>query len=289
MSRPRPTSLPDPALRKAIEHLAASIGDPGAKLQFIQRAIDVYDTQPELLRKSSSLKPIAVRLACFGAYEELRVARRLDSARRLPEPSWTLYRARHAILGALIAALGVLGYAYGPAGYRALRDGVDTAVALLQTLSPRASSNVRASAPRDGSATPAVYPSARVGKPPEQVWLVEDGPLGELWSNGLRVLTSYRVSTQERRYLVFPKQGADPILVAAKPAGIVYHTSESDIAPFEPDNTNSLLRNTRGLLRWLRNHGNYHYLIDRFGRRFDLLRQPLKPTAGSAKARRRPR
>ncbi len=70
MSKPKPACLPDSALRRAIESLAASIGDPGAKLQFIQRTIDVFDAQPELLRKASSLKPFAVRLACFGAYEE---------------------------------------------------------------------------------------------------------------------------------------------------------------------------------------------------------------------------
>ena len=79
MSKPKPTSLPDPALRRAIESLATSIGDPGAKLQFIQRTIDVYDAQPALLRKASSLKPFAVRLACFGAYEELKAERRLNS------------------------------------------------------------------------------------------------------------------------------------------------------------------------------------------------------------------
>ena len=270
MSKPKPTSLPDPALRRAIESLAAAIGDPGAKLQFIQRTIDVYDAQPALLRESSSLKPFAVRLACFGAYEELKAERRLSSTAGLPEPSWTLYRARHALLAALIASLGYLAYAYGPVGYRAAREGVDTVVALLPTFSTGPSSTTRA-AGRDRDAAPADYPPARVGEPPEQVWLVEDGPLGELWSNGLRVLTSYRVATKKRRYLVFPRDGSDPILVTDKPAGIVYHTSESDVAPFEPDNTNSLLRNTRGLLRWLRKHGNYHYLIDRFGRIYRLV------------------
>ncbi len=70
---------------------------------------------------------------------------------------------------------------------------------------------------------------------------------------------------------MFPRDGSDAILVTDKPVGIVYHTSESDIDPLEPDNTNSLLRNTRGLLRWLRKHGNYHYLIDRFGRIYRLV------------------
>jgi len=272
MSRPSPTPLPDPALRRAIESLATSIAEPGAKLRFIQRSIEVYERQPELLRKATSLKPIAVRLACFEAYEALKAERRLPAPPRLPEPSWTLYRMRHALLAGLIATFGYLAYAYGPMGYRAAREGVDTVVALLPTFSSPASPTTRA-AGRDQLARPADDPPARVGEPPDQVWLVENGPLGELWSNGLRVLTSYRVSTEKRRYLVFPRDGGDPVLVTDKPVGIVYHTSESDIAPFEPDSTNSLLRNTRGLLRWLRNHGNYHYLIDRFGRIYRLVEE----------------
>ena len=272
MAKARPTiSLPDPALRRAIEGLARAIQDPGAKLRFIQRAIEVYESQPEAFRRATSLKPFAVRLACFRAYEELSAEGRLTSRSRLPEPSWSLYRARHMVMAVLVTMLGYLTYAYGPAGYRAARHGVDTVVALLPSFQP-VSPTTRASS-RDRPTRQPELNSARVGPPPKEVWLVEDGPLGELWSNGLRVLTSYKVSTKKRRYLVFPKDGGDPFLVHDKPAGIVYHTSESDIAPFEPDNTNSLLRNTRGLLRWLRDHGNYHYLIDRFGRIYRLVEE----------------
>ena len=52
MAKARPTiSLPDPALRRAIEGLARAIQDPGAKLRFIQRAIEVYESQPEAFRR----------------------------------------------------------------------------------------------------------------------------------------------------------------------------------------------------------------------------------------------
>ena len=268
----KPTPLPERQLRKAIESLAASIEDPGSKLRFIQRAIEVYEEQPELLRKTSTLKPIAVRLACYGAFEELHAERKLPSTPKPREISWTLYRLRHTILALFILGVASLAYAYGPAGYRAARHGVETVARLLPSFSPTASTANRA-ASRDRSARQANEPPARVTKPPEKVWLVEDGPLGELWSNGLRVLTSYHISTEKRRYFVFPRDGGDPILVTEKPAGIVYHTSESDIAPFEPDATGSLLSNTRGLLRWLRQHGSYHYLIDRFGRIYRLVNE----------------
>lgn len=272
MSRPKPTSLPDPALRRAIESLAAGIPDPGAKLRFIQHAIEVYGRQPELLRRTSSLKPIAVRLACYGALEDLGAEPKVVSASKPADISWALYKFRHAVLALAILALASLAYAYGPTGFRAARQGVETAVQLLPSFSPATSSASRV-ASRDRAARLANEPPARVTKPPEQVWLVEDGPLGELWSNGLRIFTSYHISTEKRRYVVFPKDGGDPVLVTDKPAGIVYHTSESDIAPFEPDATDSLLSNTRGLLRWLRQHGSYHYLIDRFGRIYRLVEE----------------
>ena len=270
MNRPQPAPLPDRQLRKAIESLATSIDDPGSKLRFIQRAIEVYERQPKLLRRTSSLKLIAVRLACYEALEDLRAKQKLTSTPKPTDISWALYKARHAVLALFVLALASLAYAYGPTGYRAARQGVETMVGLLPSFSPTASSASRA-ASRDRAARQANEPPARVSEPPEQVWLVEDGPLGELWSNGLRVFTSYHISTEKRRYFVFPKDGGDPVLVTEKPAGIVYHTSESDIAPFEPGATDSLLSNTRGLLRWLRQHGSYHYLIDRFGRIYRLV------------------
>ncbi len=267
MRKPKTAPLPERQLQKAIESVAPSIQEPGSKLRFIQRTLEVYEKQPGFLRKASLLKPVAVRLACFEALEELSAERQLGPVPALPQPSWALYRARHVVLVLLLAGFGYLGYTFGPSGYRAAHEGVDLVV---QMWPPFTSASPSRRGPRR-DAPSAVYPTSRVGPAPAKVWQVESAPQGELWSNGLRILTSYRVSTEKRRYLIFPRDGGDPVLVEDKPAGIVYHTSESDIAPFEPGQTSSILRNTRGLLRWLRKHGSYHYLIDRFGRIYRLV------------------
>ena len=271
MKKTKSTPLPERQLQRAIESVAPSIQDPGSKLRFIQRTLEVYEEQPGFLRRASLLKPVAVRLACFEALEELSAQRRLGPVPALPQPSWALYRARKAVLVLLVAGVGYFGYTLGPRGYRAAREGV-ALVAQMWPPFPSAPASPDVRRPRR-DAPPAVYPAARVGAPPEKVWQVESAPQGELWSNGLRILTSYRVSTEKRLYLTFPRDDGEPGFVQDRPAGIVYHTSESDIAPFEPGQTSSILRNTRGLLRWLRKHGNYHYLIDRFGRIYRLVEE----------------
>jgi len=50
------------------------------------------------------------------------------------------------------------------------------------------------------------------------------------------------------------------------PAGIVFHTTESDQVPFEPGQQRNLQRITRDTLLFVRNKRAYHFLIDRFGR-----------------------
>ncbi|HYG11322.1 MAG TPA: peptidoglycan recognition family protein, partial [Pyrinomonadaceae bacterium] len=53
---------------------------------------------------------------------------------------------------------------------------------------------------------------------------------------------------------------------------IVYHTSESDMLPFTPDNSASLEVRSRGLLEFVRRNKSYNYLIDRFGQIYRVVR-----------------
>lgn len=84
-----------------------------------------------------------------------------------------------------------------------------------------------------------------------QVWMVELGAGGELYSNGLRVFDEFLASTGE------------PL---SRPAGIVYHTTESDLLPLEPVHRDRLRQRGRNLLSYVRRRGLYHFVIDRFGR-----------------------
>ncbi len=106
---------------------------------------------------------------------------------------------------------------------------------------------------------------------PNSIWLVEKGRDYELYSNGLRIDTSQRVKGTRRSF--FPIDEATGALLPAvtEPVGIVFHTTESDILSLEPSNNSSLLRNSKNLVTYIRRNEFYHYLIDRFGRVYQIL------------------
>jgi len=98
------------------------------------------------------------------------------------------------------------------------------------------------------------------------VWLVEQSVQSEIYSNGLRVENLLAVSNQPRSYSLLSRgaQG-DRGPVRFQPAGIVFHTTESDQAPFEARQSRTIQRIGRELLLYVRNRRAYHFLIDRFG------------------------
>ncbi len=109
------------------------------------------------------------------------------------------------------------------------------------------------------------------------VWLVQSTAQFDLYSNGLRIETQHATSTAARRYLAFARDRANPFDAAGEwrtePAGIVFHTTESHIAPFEEDQNQSLRRAGEGLLEYVSRRQSYHFLIDRFGRVFRVVRE----------------
>jgi hypothetical protein len=62
--------------------------------------------------------------------------------------------------------------------------------------------------------------------------------------------------------------GAAPFQYETKPVGIVYHSTESHLAPFEEAQNGRLRQLGRNLLENVRRERSYHYVIDRFGRVF---------------------
>ncbi len=88
---------------------------------------------------------------------------------------------------------------------------------------------------------------------PSGVWLVEKSACAETYSNGLRVETCAAAPTRARS-------------CGPKPAGIVFHTTESRQAPFEADQNGVLKRLGESVLDFVRRRRAYNFLIDRFGR-----------------------
>jgi hypothetical protein len=127
------------------------------------------------------------------------------------------------------------------------------------------------------SASPTHSPTARLpARAPEplvtkarlsaDVWQVAIEGNSELYSNGLRIDNTFGVSHRPRAYLVFPAEGTGPPEQRTTPAGIVFHSTESQQAPFEAGHNETLKRIGESLLDYIRRRRSYHFVIDRFGR-----------------------
>jgi N-acetylmuramoyl-L-alanine amidase-like protein len=118
---------------------------------------------------------------------------------------------------------------------------------------------------------PESLPIETLGVVPGTIWLADRGPGWELYSNGLRIETTYAVKGQPREYRIHNRDGTLQAENYSKPAGILFHTSESDLWPLEPDFARELRRGTAGLVRYLQKEQSYNYLIDRFGRVYRIV------------------
>ncbi|HLW65475.1 MAG TPA: peptidoglycan recognition family protein [Gemmataceae bacterium] len=106
-----------------------------------------------------------------------------------------------------------------------------------------------------------------------RVWQVEANRQFDLYSNGLRVENRYQTYTQARSYLAFSRLSDEPLTSdrRTQPAGIVFHTTESHLAPFEEGQNRMLKREGEGLLEYVSRNHSYHFVIDRFGRVFRIV------------------
>src|SRR5262249_53702875 len=88
----------------------------------------------------------------------------------------------------------------------------------------------------------------------------------DLYSNGLRIENELAVSNKPRSYRPVSRDTESFGPLRTQPAGIVFHTTESDQAPFDPTQSHALMRIGHELLLFVRNKQAYHFVIDRFGR-----------------------
>jgi hypothetical protein len=150
--------------------------------------------------------------------------------------------------------------------YMSLRV-VSMALLLAVGLVPQASRGVSRQ-PVASLATP--HPIAAETAAPS-VWLVERQATVEIYSNGLRVENEFLTSTRTRVYRAYDRRGWGASEIDTQPAGVVFHTTESRMAPFEPSQNSRLQRNGRNLLSFIAAHHFYHFVIDRFGRVFRVV------------------
>ncbi len=107
------------------------------------------------------------------------------------------------------------------------------------------------------------------------IWKVEATDDYETYSNGLRIDNRFSVSTVARSYLAYSAARPDDAHADHRtvPAGIVFHTTESVQAPFEPGHNSALKRIGESLLAWVREKRCYNFLIDRFGRVYRVVQE----------------
>ncbi len=116
---------------------------------------------------------------------------------------------------------------------------------------------------------PSSAPASRLADPPDRVpavWLVDRAEQYETYSNGLRIELPRAASTRRRRYVALPVRGGGEAAFRTDPAGIVFHTTESQLVDFEEQKRAALKRVGRYLLEYVAANRSYHYVVDRFGR-----------------------
>lgn len=150
---------------------------------------------------------------------------------------------------------------------RLLRASVITLVAMLVFLPelPRSLRATTATSPHTVPPTTLPAPAAPT------VWLVEEKAPLEIYSNGLHIDATFLTSTRNRNYRTFDRVTWRAQATRQTPAGIVFHTTESQVAPFDSSENARLKRNGRQLLVFAARNHLYHFLIDRFGRVFRVV------------------
>ena len=106
------------------------------------------------------------------------------------------------------------------------------------------------------------------------VWLVDQTREFETYSNGLRIDNRYVRHNDKRVFYPVYQRGAIDASQPewrSEPAGIVYHTTESDQARFTPEENARLKRIAKAVIGVVQQHHSYHFLIDRFGEVFRIV------------------
>lgn len=251
----------------ALEEVSRGIHDPVAKLRYIRSSLARYQGADRCVRAVpfSVLRHLIYRLLSLDGIRHLMTSNPMGAP--VPVDLGTRRRVRAAGLAAVAAVL-LLGLGLVAVGFRLTRATAEAAA--TPPTSPRPAV----------AETLAALPA---GVAPASVWLVEKSNGSEQYSNGLRIDTTFSVAGERRRYRVFEAGRGMSAETYDKPAGILFHTSESDIWPLDEAHNEKLRDSSHSLLRYLKRNLVYHYLVDRFGRVYRVVDEESKANhAGQA-------
>jgi hypothetical protein len=235
----------DGTTKEVIEIYSRRIPDPVRRLRFQQTCL-----KREQAEQDASRGPLGQRIRMLGIISDTDPF----SRRQL--------RLRHRALLELSERAPILlrGFPRGTvlnlASAGALSAAVLALVGLGVSLQP---------APR--SARAASHETSMEARP-AAIWRVEARDGSELYSNGLTITNRYAGRTGPRTYPIFdsgdPQWETAPW--AAAPVGIVFHTTESELADFVPSNNREILRRGHYLAQFAGREHLYNFLVDRLGR-----------------------
>jgi hypothetical protein len=251
-----------PEFARAVEGLGKGIKDPVERLRFLRGSTrNVRQLEEQIPRVPRFARPLVYRY--LGWRGLTLVQGKAGASVRMAA------RSKIAALQVAIALLGgglLLGASYGTLRLADSWGRKDPPVQARVNHDP-----ARPATGNDpGRATPPSAPEV-VTQRPNSIWLVERGREHELYSNGLRIDTTQRVKGTRRSFTAIDEATGTLLPPSSEPVGIVFHTTESDILSLEPENNASLLRSSKNLVTYVRRHEFYHYLIDRFGRVYQIL------------------
>ena len=267
---------------RVVERYAMFFDRPEARLRFLNNTLGKQAARQDRLQRRFGRFRVLERTRiynwvlearCYSAIiEEMRaMAPSLPKDRRnLPQRiqapfsarlSLLIHEARHAFYCAgVVITLLTLGGLYTLCAWSA--RGVN---AYLASVYAKPSDSRPAPSPSPGS-----FPDVLKA---ENVWLVGTEGEYERWSNGCNISTKYETNNHPRAYYMIPRRaetGGDQ--VSNKIVGIVYHTPESSMFEFIPDNNKAIQQGSRALLEYVREHKKYNYMIDRIGGIYRIVR-----------------
>ncbi|MEN8780553.1 MAG: peptidoglycan recognition family protein [Desulfobacterales bacterium] len=303
MDKAYPRKLPPKNFRRIIEELSVVMTDPAIKLKFIEHAIDAYEHLPLTYRSYPPLAEIAFRKRLLDKAERIWPGSQ-KSVRHLakigiistPRPGlWRLYRLRHVFvsvvllvfvcgLGTAVASFfGTVNVLFSlkeaqTSGWKrgVVRKPIIYPQPLMTAVVPRRPAVVETRLSLREPAPVAVAETKVAPYLAQPIWLVEKTTGSELYSNRLQIFTRYAVANIPRSYRPFfrhLKRSPENALSSDRIAGILFHTSESDLVPFRPEMNISIKQKSKRLIKYLRRRKSYNYIIDRFGRVYRLVQE----------------
>ncbi|HQZ17093.1 MAG TPA: N-acetylmuramoyl-L-alanine amidase [Vicinamibacteria bacterium] len=247
-----------PEFARSVEGLTRDIKDPVERLRFLRNSTKTIRQLEDQIPKVPALaRPLVYKYLGWRGLTMLKGERAAGIRRGA--------RGKIAALqiGIVIAGAGLLlGASYGTIRL----------AASLGRKTPTVEARVHSEIPAAAVPQPTPMPEPEIlTQRPNSIWLVEKGKDYELYSNGLRIDTTQRLKGTRRSYAPIDEASGGVLPLASEPVGIVFHTTESDILSLEAENNASLLRNSKNLVAYIKRHEFYHYLIDRFGRVYQIL------------------